>query len=133
MRLPDEMDSPAEINIVPMIDVIFSILAFVIISTLFLTRSEGLPINLPSAKTAEPQQTKQINVTIESDGDVFVDRQPTEVNQLKNSITGLISQNQQGLVIINADKQVAHGHVVRVMDQIRQVPGAQLAIAATKQ
>lgn len=132
MRLPDEVETPAEINIVPMIDVIFSILAFVIISTLFLTRSEGLPINLPSAKTAEPQQTKQINVTIEPDGDIFVDRQPTQVDNLKSSITGLIGQNQQGLVIIKADKQVDHGRVVTVMDQIRQVQGAKLAIAATR-
>ncbi|WP_107666509.1 biopolymer transporter ExbD [Cyanothece sp. BG0011] len=133
MRLPDETETTAEINIVPMIDVIFSILAFVIISTMFLTRSEGLPINLPSAKTAEPQQTKQINVTIEPDGDIFVDRQPTQVDSLKSSITGLIGENQQGLVIINADKQVDHGRVVTVMDRVRQVQGAKLAIAATKQ
>lgn len=133
MRLHDEMEPSAEINIVPMIDVIFSILAFVIISTMFLTRSEGLPINLPSAKTAEPQETKQINVTIEPDGDVFVDRQPVQVESLKTSITGLIGENQQGLVIINADKQVDHGRVVTVMDMVRQVQGAKLAIAATKQ
>lgn len=133
MRLPDEAEPTAEINIVPMIDVIFSILAFVIISTMFLTRSEGLPINLPSAQTAEPQETKQINVTIEPDGDIFVDRQPTQVDSLKSSITGLIGENQQGLVIINADKQVDHGRVVTVMDMVRQVQGAKLAIAATKQ
>ncbi|EAZ90634.1 ExbD/TolR family protein [Crocosphaera chwakensis] len=132
MRLPDETEPTAEINIVPMIDVIFSILAFVIISTMFLTRSEGLPINLPSAKTAEPQETKQINVTIEPDGDIFVDRQPVQVNSLKSSITGLIGENKQGLVIINADKQVDHGRVVTVMDMVRQVQGAKLAIAATK-
>jgi biopolymer transport protein ExbD len=132
MQLPDEMDTPAEINIVPMIDVIFSILAFFIISTLFLTRSEGLPVNLPSAQTAQPQQTKQINVTIEPDGDIFVDRQPIQLEGLKGSVTALIGQNQEGLVIINADKQVDHGRVVNVMDQIRQVQGAKLAIAATK-
>ena len=53
MRLPDEIDTPGEINILPMIDIIFSILAFVIISTLSLTRSEGLPVDLPSAKTSD--------------------------------------------------------------------------------
>ncbi|MDJ0658642.1 MAG: biopolymer transporter ExbD [Crocosphaera sp.] len=132
MQLPDEMEPSAEINIVPMIDVIFSILAFVIISTMFLTRSEGLPINLPSATTAEPQQTKQINVTIEPDGDIFVDTEPTQVENLKSSITALIADSQQGLVIINADKQVDHGRVVTVMDMVRQVQGAKLAIAATK-
>jgi len=52
MRLPDEPELPTQINIVPMIDVIFAILTFFIISTLYLTRSQGLPVNLPSAKTA---------------------------------------------------------------------------------
>ncbi|MEM8778471.1 MAG: biopolymer transporter ExbD [Cyanobacteria bacterium P01_G01_bin.49] len=132
MRLPDEIDAPAEINIVPMIDVIFSILAFVIISTLFLTRSEGLPVNLPSAKTAQPQKTKQINITIESDGNVFLDRQPIQLDSLKGKVGTLIGQNQEGLVIINADERVNHGRVVKVMDLVRQVQGAKLAIATQK-
>ena len=53
MRLPDEPELPAQINIVPMIDVIFAILTFFIMSTLYLHRSEGLPVNLPQAATAK--------------------------------------------------------------------------------
>ena len=132
MRLPDEIDTPGEINILPMIDIIFSILAFVIISTLSLTRSEGLPVDLPSAKTSEPQEVKQINITVDSDGDIFVDRQPTEVDNLKTSITNLMGEEEQILVVINGDKKAEHGIVVGGMDQVRQVPGAKLAIASTK-
>ncbi|EAM53330.1 ExbD/TolR family protein [Crocosphaera watsonii WH 8501] len=132
MRLPDEIDTPGEINILPMIDIIFSILAFVIISTLSLTRSEGLPVDLPSAKTSEPQEVKQINITVDSDGDIFVDRQPTEVDNLKTSITNLMGEEEQILVVINGDKKAEHAIVVGVMDQVRQVPGAKLAIASTK-
>ena len=47
------------------IDVIFSILAFFIISTLFLSRSQSLPVNLPSAQTAEAKQPEQINITMD--------------------------------------------------------------------
>lgn len=71
MRIPDEQDVQGEINIVPMIDAIFSILAFFIISSISLIRSEGLPVNLPSAKTTESQKVAQINVTIQPDGKVF--------------------------------------------------------------
>lgn len=53
MRLPDEFEAQGEINIIPMIDVIFSILAFFIISSLYLSRSDGLSVNLPSAQTTE--------------------------------------------------------------------------------
>ena len=133
MRLPDEPETPFEINIVPMIDVIFSILAFFIISTLYLTRSEGLPVDLPSAQTAQVEQSVQINVTIEPDGDLFLDRQSIRLEQLKGAVGALIEPNSESLVIINADEKVEHGQVVSVMDRLRQVEGAKLAIAAKKE
>jgi biopolymer transport protein ExbD len=133
MRPINEPEENFEINIVPMIDVIFAILAFFMVSSLSLTRSQGLPVNLPSAQTSEPKQTAQINVTIETDGDIFVDRQPIELAQLKGALTEKIAPNSDSLVIINADEKVEHGQVVKVMDRLRQVPGATMAIAATKE
>jgi biopolymer transport protein ExbD len=133
MRPINEPEENFEINIVPMIDVIFAILAFFMVSSLSLTRSQGLPVNLPSAQTSEPKQTAQINVTIENDGDMFVDRQPIELAQLKATLTEKITPNSDSLVIINADEKVEHGQVVKVMDRLRQVPGATMAIAATKE
>jgi biopolymer transport protein ExbD len=133
MRPINEPEENFEINIVPMIDVIFAILAFFMVSSLSLTRSQGLPVNLPSAQTSEPKQTAQINVTIETDGDMFVDRQPIELAQLKSALTEKIAPNSDSLVIINADEKVEHGQVVKVMDRLRQVPGATMAIAATKE
>jgi len=132
MRIPDEPDVQGEINIVPMIDAIFSILAFFIISSISLIRSEGLPVNLPSAKTTESQQVAQINVTIQPDGKVFLNKQPIQIDSLQGAVTKLIPNNQQGMVIINADEKVSHGIVVAVMDELRQVKGAGLAIAAKK-
>ena len=133
MRPINELEEGFEINILPMIDVIFSILAFFIISTLFLSRSQSLPVNLPSAQTAEAQQPEQINITIEADGDMFLDRQKIELTQLKGVLTEKIVPNSQSLVIINADEKVEHGIVVKVMDRLRQVPGANMAIAATQE
>jgi biopolymer transport protein ExbD len=133
MRPINEPEENFEINIVPMIDVIFAILAFFMVSSLSLTRSQGLPVNLPSAQTSEPKQTAQINVTIETDGDMFVDRQPIELAQLKGALTEKITPNSGSLVIINADEKVEHGQVVKVMDRLRQVPGATMAIAADKE
>jgi biopolymer transport protein ExbD len=133
MRPINEPEENFEINIVPMIDVIFAILAFFMVSSLSLTRSQGLPVNLPSAQTSEPKQTAQINLTIETDGDIFVDRQPIELAQLKGTLTEKIAPNSDSLVIINADEKVEHGQVVKVMDRLRQVPGATMAIAATKE
>ena len=133
MRLPVEPEEGFEINILPMIDVIFSILAFFIISSLFLTRSQGLPVNLPSAQTAEPEKTAQINITIEADGDMFIDRKPIQLKELKPALIEAVKPNSEALVIINADEKVEHGKVVKVMDRLRQVPGAKMAIAADKE
>jgi len=132
-QLDDELDSPAQINIVPMIDVIFSILAFFIISTLYLTRSEGLPVNLPKAATAETQRTAQINVTVEPDGEIALNRQPIELNQLEEGVGQLIEPNSEAIVVINADEKVDHGRVVSVMDRLRRVKGAKLAIATQRE
>ncbi|ELR96759.1 biopolymer transporter ExbD [Gloeocapsa sp. PCC 73106] len=132
MRLPEEPELDDGINIVPMIDVIFSILAFFIVSSLYLIRSEGLPVNLPSATTTESVKKEQINVTIESDGDIFLNREPIQVEALPSALRALVQKGDEALVVINADTEIEHGRVVEVMDQLRQVEGVNLAIAAKK-
>ncbi|MDZ7954615.1 biopolymer transporter ExbD [Nostoc sp. DedQUE09] len=134
MRLQDEPDIPAQINIVPMIDVIFAILTFFIMSTLFLTRSEGLPVNLPKAATAKQQQVpSKVTITVDEQGVVSLNRKPTTVDNLTAQVRTLIGSNSEMLVIINADEKVGHGQVVAVMDRVRQVEGAKLAIATQRQ
>jgi biopolymer transport protein ExbD len=132
MRLPDESERNIGINITPMIDVIFSILAYFIISSLSLTRSEGLPVNLPQASTAKVQKTEQINVSILSDGAIALNRQPIELEKLETQVKTKIAPNTESYVILNADKAVNHGRVVEVMDRLRRVKGVKLAIATRK-
>ncbi|MEQ8976230.1 MAG: biopolymer transporter ExbD [Coleofasciculus sp. C1-SOL-03] len=130
MRLPDDSETPFQINIVPMIDAIFAILAFFIISTLYLTRSEGLPVNLPTAITAESQvQDRIITVTIQANGAIFVNQEPIELSQLEAGIESLVTADSPFLVILNADENVPHGRVVSAMDRLRLVEGIRLAIA----
>ncbi len=130
MRLPKEPDSPLTINILPMIDVIFAILAFFIVATLFLSRSEALDVNLPQASTTRVEAATQITVTIESNGNIALNRQNIQLENLQNSVRQLIKSQNQSVVIINADKQVTHGKVIQVMDRLRQIEGVKLAIAA---
>jgi biopolymer transport protein ExbD len=133
MRLPDEPDIPTQINIVPMIDVIFAILTFFIMSTLFLTRSEGLPVNLPKAAMAQQQASSTpITVTLDQAGTLNLNRKQVSLDDLAQEVRILIGSNSEGLVIINADERVNHGQVVAVMDRLRRVQGAKLAIATQK-
>jgi biopolymer transport protein ExbD len=128
MRLPQEPDLPAQINIVPMIDVVFALLTFFIMSSLVLTRSEGLPVNLPTASTAKGQDSR-IDVTIDQSGNLAINKTATTLAQLAAQVQAQIRLKPEKIVVINADERVSHGKVVAVMDQIRQIQGARLAIA----
>ncbi len=138
MRIPNEAPRPAEINIVPLIDVIFCILVFFIVATLVLTRSEGLDVNLPSASTAQPRLQPDVTVSVAADGKIAVnDKEDITVANLVNEINQALSSGEttpegERLIVLNADLSITHGNVVEVMNALRQIPNARLAIAARR-
>ncbi|NJN10385.1 MAG: biopolymer transporter ExbD [Richelia sp. RM1_1_1] len=133
MRLPDEADAPAQINIVPMIDVIFAILTFFVMSTLFLTRQEGLPVNLPQASSAKKAtQPARVTLTVDKAGEIFLNKQPISLDKLEAGVKAKVKPEQPLMVVLNADEAVNHGKIVAVMDKVRQVKGASLAISTAK-
>jgi biopolymer transport protein ExbD len=132
MRLPDEPEMPTQINIVPMIDVIFAILTFFIMSSLFLSRSEGLPVNLPKASTAKVQQKSKVVVSVKPDGAIALNKKSIQLAQLETALRSLVNPQEELIVVVNADEKVDHGKVISVMDQVRKVQGARLAIATRR-
>jgi biopolymer transport protein ExbD len=129
MRLPEDPELPLQINIVPMIDVVFAVLAFFILSSLFLTSNQGLTVSLPGAATAEAQPQRRVNLTLDASGAVFIGDQPVDEAQMLEAVQTLVSSTSGGLVVIRADESVSHGRVVAVMDRLRTLEGVQLAIA----
>jgi biopolymer transport protein ExbD len=127
-----EPETPPQINIVPMIDVIFAILTFFIMSTLFLGRFEGLTVNLPKAQSAKPQKVVRATVTLDQKGNLYLNKSSLQVADLTNAVRQLNQPGQDLVVVVNADGSVTHDRVVAVMDQIRQVEGAKLAIATQR-
>ena len=132
MNISEDPDLPAQINIVPMIDVIFAILTFFIISMLFLTRSEGLPVNLPNSKTSQPQQQTKIVVTVDKSGRISLNQEPIQFERLVSGVEMMKGDNSDVLITINADEKVYHGIVIAVMDELRTVEGARLGIATQR-
>lgn len=130
MRVIDnDADAPLSINILPMIDVIFAILAFFIISTLFLTRSEGFSVDLPEAETAQSQQEVFITVTVEKNGDLSIEKEAVALSDLTETVQTRMSGLESALITVQADETIDYGRVVAVMDQLRQVEGASLGMA----
>ncbi|MEG4488952.1 MULTISPECIES: biopolymer transporter ExbD [unclassified Microcoleus] len=133
MRLPDEPESIAQINIVPLIDVTFAILTFFIVSSLSLSKSEGLPVNLPKAATSQVQDSPaKITVTIDAQGKLMVDKKLVNLEQIESTVRQVMGSNPSSLIVLNADKSVNHGNVVEVMDRLRRIKGAKLGIATAK-
>ncbi len=139
MRLPAPHNPPAQINVVSMVDVLFAILTFFIVSSLSLSQSKGLPVNLPTAGSSKVQEQTKIVVSISDQGRLAVNNQDTPLDKLAPQIQQAISQELKGkaapskanlaTIIINADERIGHGRVIQIMDQIRKVPNIKIAIA----
>ncbi len=115
-----------------MIDVIFVVLTFFILSSLFLTRAEGLPVNLPSAATSENQlQQHTLTLTLTSGGDLQLGNEAATLESLTDQVQARRIGDRPLLMVIRADAEVSHGQVIAVMDQLRTIENVELAIATT--
>ena len=134
IRTPIESDRPVEVSttLVPLMDVVFAILTFFIMSTLYLTKSEGLIVNLPKASQSQQQQQTRVNITVLPNGTLALNKNIIPLDQLEPNIRSLMITTQQTIVIINADKEVQHGNIVAVLDQVKKIDGVKVAIATKK-
>jgi biopolymer transport protein ExbD len=129
MRLSRKHFKKARIEIIPMIDTIFFLLVFFMISTLSMARYGGLPVNLPKAATGQQQPSESAAVTIAPDGRVSIDKQEVPRENVRGILAQRLSAKPDLLVLINADEHVEHGLVVEIMDAARQAGIAKMAIA----
>ena len=126
--IPENDELKSEINILPMIDVIFAILSFFIVSSLFLTKVETIPINLPNSSTAKKEDKRSINLSIDSKSRIFLNKNLVQLSNLKNEIIKL-NIEKNSLIIIRGDKNVNFGKIVEVMDIIRSLNNIKIAIS----
>ena len=112
-----------------MIDTIFFLLVFFMISTLSMARYSGLPVNLPKAATGQQPASESAAVTITQDGKLFIDKQEVSRENIRTVLQQRLSADPELLVLINADERVQHGLVVELMDDARQAGVAKMAIA----
>lgn len=132
MRLPEDNDTKRpSVNILPMIDVIFAILAFFILASLSLTRLEGLPVNLPQAVTATPANQVDVTLTILPSGTLYIGEAAVGLDDLTDELRSRAGSNPIR-VTVRADETTPHGSVIAAMDQIRRVEQASISVATTR-
>jgi biopolymer transport protein ExbD len=119
----------ARIEIIPMIDTIFFLLVFFMISTLSMSRFTGVQVNLPKAASGSQPPTETVVVSLTKDNQLFFNKTQMSVDSLRESLRTELAKNSELLVVINADDGVEHGKVVEIMDQARQTGATKLSIA----
>ena len=141
MRIPQEPAQRADINIVPLIDIIFCILVFFIVASLVLTRSEGLDVNRPSASEAVPRTQPAVTVSVTEANEIAVNQEIVTLEELVTEIEAVLADSEgegdgedvsNRLVLLNADLALTHGDVVAVMNELSKLQDVTLAIAAKR-
>ena len=129
MRVPRKEPPKARIEIIPMIDVIFFLLVFFMISTLSMTINRGLPVNLPTAASSQKDLRENLSLTLMQDGTIFLNKEPISLQDLGHRVKIALAAEPELMVILNADGEVRHQSVVEAMDELRLAGVARLAIA----
>lgn len=136
-------DLPTEdvqIQIIPLIDVIFCILTFFILAALQFTRQQAINIDLPRASTGTPLSApglgdnrfrEMLVVTISSTGQTFIDQKPIDRSQLLQELQAYIKRNPTGTLVLNASPNAFYNDVIQVVDLMRSVGGDRVALATT--
>lgn len=114
----NQLKEETEINLTPMLDVVFIMLIFFIVTTSFVKES-GVQINRPSAATANKKEKANILIAIRNNHEIWIDKRMIDIRAVRSNIERLKASNTQNSVVIQADKDAKTGTLVKVMDQIR--------------
>ena len=118
-----------DINMTPMLDIVFIMLIFFIVTASFVKES-GIDVQRPSAVTTESKEQASIVVAINEVGEIWIDKRAVDVRSVRANIERLRAENPQGSVVIQADKNSTNGLLVQVMDAARQAGVENVSIAA---
>ena len=118
-----------QINILPMIDIIFVILSFFIVSSLYLVKLETIPVNLPSAETSNQEKDSLIVVTLNIENNVFIDEKFIDASTLENEIKSKLKNSKNKKVILRADKGLKYGKVISILDVLRKIENIKIGVS----
>jgi len=127
-RRYDEQDS-AQIDMTSMMDVVFIMLIFFIVTTSFV-KEAGIEVNRPTAASAERQERGNIMIAVSESGAIWIDGRQVDVRAVRANVERLRAENPEGAVVIQADEASRTGILVQVMDQVRLAGGHNVAASA---
>jgi len=118
-----------QINILPMIDIIFVILSFFIVSSLYLVKLETIPVNLPNAETSFQEKEPATIITLSLDNKVFIDEKLIDLNLLENELLNRLKNRKNRKIILRADKSINYGEVISILDILRKIKNIKIGVS----
>ena len=132
MYFKEDNKSENQINILPMIDIIFAILSFFIISSLFLTKIDSIEVNLPESSTAISEKNNPLIISINSDEQIYFEEQLITINNLSRLVKANLEDVENSLIILRADALVRHGFIINVLDELRKLKNIKIGLSTLK-
>ena len=133
MYFKENDETEYSINILPMIDIIFAILSFFIISSLYLTKIDTIKVNLPKSSTAVREQNKPQIITIDNNENIYFNSREISLTNMSSIIRTNIENLEEPIVILRADTSVKHGFIVNLLDELRKIENLKIGISTEKQ
>lgn len=107
------------VEMLPLIDMFFILLAFFIFGVFSMTMQQGIAVELPRVATAVASKEDSAVISLTADGKLFLNHEPSTIDTLEAALREWREQYQEAVVIIQADRMVPHGTVIEVLDRIR--------------
>ena len=133
MRLRSlRVEKQPEFMIIPMIDIIFFLLVFFMMSTLYMVEQHTIPVNLPKAAAAQQDKPQSINITVLENGNVMFNQEEIPVDLLAKRVNLELGKQTDTVFILRGDKQVPYGQVITVLDELKLSGAQRVAVAVEK-
>ncbi len=129
MKIRQRPIKRARIEIIPMIDVIFFLLVFFMVSSLAMTKINSLPVALPETSASAEALKQNLVLTVRKDGSIYVNQAQTSLQTVGIQLSQEMRNHPQDLVVVNADQGAHYGLVVQVMDEARKIGVRRFALA----
>jgi biopolymer transport protein ExbD len=131
MQFKERTRSDAHLDITPIVDTVFNLLIFFALSLNFIV-TPGIKVNLPESATEEIiREQEEIIIIMRENNEIVINNSSVSINQLFLTLTKFAQEKKDALVIIQADQEVSHGSVVKVMDSAKRAGLTRLAIATS--
>lgn len=118
-----------ELDLTPIVDVVFLLIIFFMVSTTFITVETGLPVDLPDAQMSVAEPSNLPTVTVMKDGAVYFAGARVNESELVELVRTEINRSGNSTIVLRADRELPHGTAVRIMDLIKQAGAQRIAIS----